>query len=194
MISLMRLVHFLTLVLFSVGALASPDSTITPTEIDAGPTSPWLQEGAVLIPARVSADHSLTFSVGTMMGILVDEGEVRSTPYLALSQTNYNKDFTSTNYGLELTQIGLVGAHWDQRTTWAMSKYYEPCYQWGIGAIYKPPEGIGTFINYVRYQARFGLSLEDFLSWQRRLRLELVGGLSPLGFSTLLQIGYTIQD
>lgn len=190
----MRLVHFLTLVLFSCGALASPDSTITPTMIDTGPSSPWLDEGTTLIPARFNADHTLSFSFGYMSGILIDEGENRSTSYFALAQTNYNHDFTSQNYGMELAQIGVVGLHWDYRTTWILSRYYEPCYQWGLGALYKPPEGLGTFINYQRYQGRFGLSFEDFLSLQRRLRLELVGGISTLGFTALIQLGYAIHD
>jgi hypothetical protein len=190
----MRLVHFLTLVLFSCTALASPDSTISPKEIDTNPSSPWLQEGAELIPVRKNAEHSFSVSLGSMNGILIDDGENRNTSYLAIEQTNYNQDFTAQNYGIELSQIGVVGLHWDFRTTWALGKYYEPCYQWGVGAIYKPPEGLGTFITYQRYQARFGLTFEDFLSLQRRLRLEMMGGLSALGFSAFVQLGFTLPD
>jgi hypothetical protein len=190
----MRLVHFLTFVLLTPLVLASPDSTISPSKINSGPKSPWQNEGETLIASRNDIPHSLTLGFGLMIGPLVDQGENRSSSFVGISQTNQNHTLTAQDYGIELSQIGMVGAHWFFRTPLYIGRVYDAFYQLGAGALFKPQEGLGSFINYERYQARAGCGFENFLNFNRKLRVETQAALSPLGFSLFLALGYNFPD
>lgn len=193
----MRLVFFLTFVLVLSAGLtseAAPDSTLTPNKIDSGPNSAWQAEGEKLIKSRELRPHTFSPSLGALQGPLVDKGEDRYTNYLGLSQTNQNADFTSENFGVELTQLGLVGAFWNWRNLITYGRTWDFFYQIGAGALYKSQESLATFINYERYHLQVGFGFEDLFRRHRAWQGSLEISLSPLGVVYLLQIGYCFPD
>lgn len=125
-----------------------------------------------------------------MSGNLVDKDQNRSTNFLSLTQTNPNVDLTSQNFGFEATELGLVGAHWGFRNLLTLGEWFEPYYQYGVGALYKSQEGLATFINYERYQARASVGFEDFFHLRRQLRFDVTVAYSPLGLSYQAGLSY----
>ena len=199
MISHMRLNRFatlvlgLSLVLVEVSAFATSTTETKPKTIDTRPTEKNAPQGSSLIQTRDNSSHINYIGYGLWSGPLVDSGDNRSAVYFNLGRTNNNHDFTSQNFGAELTNLGLVGLHWDFRDLLALGSWNEPYTQLGLGALFKPQENLATFVNSDRYQVRFGFGFEDFLSAQRHLRLELSAALSPLGVSLLMNLSYAFS-
>ena len=191
-------VHFLTLVVLNFSfigkVLAAQDTSVVPLSINTKPTSPQLQYGPTLYKKRYMTDHTLTSSLGYWKGHLEDFYSVKSTTYLAFTQTNYNPNFTAQEYGLQLTDIGLVGAHAGIKSTPWLGENWEPFFKGSLGALFKPSESIGSIINFDRYQLQFTTGFEDLFSFHRKFRLELGFARSNMGYSYLVGLGYVIAD
>lgn len=186
---------FLNLTFVLVNASqALPDSELGPPPINTKPTSPQSEWGASLLQSRKNSDHTLSFSLGEMAGFLVDKGEFRRSSFVSIQQTNYNRDFTAQEYGVELLSNGQVGLNWGFKTLMMLGKSFEPFYKYGFGGLYKTTEGLGSFINYERYQARVAMGVDDLLSLERQLRAEAGVAYSVLGVSYFISIGYAFGD
>jgi hypothetical protein len=184
---------FLTFVLVQ-SAQSAPESTLRPPEIDTRPLGPYANQGSSLFAYRKNSKKTVALSAGSMAGTLVDANEVRSSSFLGITQTNYNSDRTAQNYGVELLQNGQVGAHLGFRTSLVWGEWFEPYYQYGIGSLLKASEGPASLINFQRYQARLHAGFEDFLDWDRNLRLDFGLAFSPLGPSYQFSVFYVFAD
>lgn len=184
---------FLTLVVPAI-LLAVPNTDQKPIDIHTKPNSSSADLGADLIGYRNNAKHTLAFGLGTMSGALIDEGESISSDFFSISQLNDNQDMSGQKYGVELLKNGQIGVHLDLRKTLAWGQWYEPFFQYGVGALYKTSESIGSLINYQRYQGRVHLGFEDLLRINRRLRLDIGLALSPIGLSYQYSLAYVIAD
>ena len=192
-VRLALIVNFLTLVLV-LKAVASPESDLKPDEIDTRPLNSRANWGASLHGYRKNSQKTLSASIGSMAGTLVDASENRSSNFLGLSQTNYNHEMTSQHFGFELLQNGQLGAHLGFRTALFWGSWFEPYYQIGAGSLLKASEGPGSLINYQRYQGRAHFGFEDLFSYDRRLRLDFGVALSPLGLSYQYSLSYVFSD
>jgi hypothetical protein len=200
MISFMRLkliVHFLTLVvlvMFSQPSFSAQDTDVLPHPINTKPTSPQLQYGPTLFKKRGLNEHTLTYALGYWSGKTDNENDTDNSTYLQVNQTNYNRNFTAQEYGVYLTDRSLYGAHIGEKWLFSPGEMWEPFLKGSLAALYKPSEGIGSIINFDRYQIQLVTGFEDILRMKRRVRLEIGAARSNLGFSYFANLGFVIAN
>lgn len=213
------LFHFLTLVLvLTVNSisLSAPETSFTPTSADpkkvltpqepqahhenvtpldsAQPTQtlpppPGKDEGP-LVPTRRAALQTHTIALGYWAGPLTTFDEDQYQSYLSYIGSFYHSAQLAQEISIEGTQTGLLG--WSAGYKWIqdLGRNYEPFYKFSLGALYSPSEGIGTLINWNRYQVRVSVGLEDLFKLKRHFRSELGGTWSGLGLTYYVNVGY----
>jgi hypothetical protein len=193
MISPMRPIFFLTLVLIHQIATASPDSIIPPEIIDTKPNSKWEEIGDPVIQTRVHHAKLITFSVGDALGTLVDQGENVNSPLLGAGLL-LDGTYFKTSMEVEVTMSGLVGGNYRRHWQLYSNQLLELSYSLGLGALYKPQEELGSFINFERYQGRMGIGIAGQSGFFEATSFDFQIGVGTLGATFYIKLNYLIPD
>ncbi|GIL18459.1 MAG: hypothetical protein BroJett040_22100 [Oligoflexia bacterium] len=212
------LFHFLTLVLvlgISSAGFSAPESSFIPEAADpkkvlipndqistenttpldstqpsqTAPPPEGKSEGP-LVATRRAALQTHTITLGYWSGPLTAFDEYEHQYYAGYVGSFYRDAQLAQELTLEGTQSGLLG--WSAGFKWIqdLGRNYEPFYKVALGALYKPGEGIGTLINWNRYQVRASVGVEDLFRFRRHFRGELGGTWSGLGLTYFVNLGY----
>lgn len=190
----LALIYFFLTFVVGASAWAAPDSDLKAPKINTRPNTDQSEWGAKLIPTRSNADHTLTFSLGTIAGSLSEEGENTNATFLGISQTKDLGLLTAHEFGVEILDNGQMGAHLARKKLMRLGENFEPYYKVGVGALYKSTEGFGSLVNYKRYQGRASIGLDDIMGWKRRLRGEVGIAYGFLGLTYQAWLGYSLSD
>jgi hypothetical protein len=199
MISLMRLAFsslFLTLVVAS--ANAAPDTSINPAPIQTKETfqktssdgsggsvqkdsvqateAPGYNPNYIRRGWKEISNGSTNFGIGTSNGAFDKDKDTKSLTTFHLQRTQYNADETAQEFGLNLTSHGYLGFDWGFKKFCCFMSFageWKPYYKIGAAAFYEPKDQLANVIDYQRYFWQAAVGLEDPLTWQRQIRLEI---------------------
>jgi len=177
--------HILTLVLTTLlwgsTAIAAPDSTMEPEQLDTGLIERPNEEP--IIPTRKLVKEATTSGGGVWLGSVSAIDANDSLLYFKLSQNYYDPAERASEYSLYIISNGQIG--WSAGLKWLQDLGYrnEPYFKIAIAALYQPSENIGTIINWKRYQIIWELGFDDLFKRNRSLRAEIGIAGSGLGVS-----------
>ena len=208
--------EFLTFVLlsgFSLGALASPTTQVTPqqltppkkTEEPARPLekeslqlapSPQIENSVIqrLQPSRIVRDHSWNFAYGLWSGYLMKDQGFQETQVASFTRTVTDPREFSNEFGADVTTSGYFGGHWEYKSYCCLGEWNEPYWTVGAAGLYQPWDLLAGFVKYESYQIQAGFGFEDLLRAERRLRIEFLAAQSAVGFSFIVRLGYALDD
>ena len=184
----------ITFVLLACGltanlAHAATDSSIAPDPVNFDPTREELD--LTILRTRQKSTQASVLALGVWQGNFIFTNSFDSNLYLRWMQEVARSSENSEFYDLNLTTAGLWGWNWGMNHLFEIGHDFEPSIGGSFGALYASGEGLGTIINWQRYGLTLELGFQDFLQWQRRLRVNVDIRWSPLGFAYSINTGYS---
>jgi len=143
-----------------------------------------------IIATRKLTDEATFVSLGIWMGSVIDNSLNDSITYIRIGESVYRTPQTGYEWTIDLASSGNAGWSTGYKFLEDLGKNYEPYMKVAIGALYSASEGIGTVINWQRYQLRGEIGCEDLFERNRRYRAEL--GASWSGFGVGVYVGTSL--
>lgn len=178
----------LTLVLKMGVATAAPTAEVYPpkpleTETEES-FSRRYQKGGPTAYYRSAFDFSAAF----LSGKLEHDKENETAGAVRFSKTNYNLNYSSQHFGIDLFGNNMLGWNIGYRKILLPEEWYEPFWSYELATIYTPRDGLGNLINLKRYFFAIGAGFDDIFGLRRRLHAEIqlrVGQAGTHGFASL---------
>jgi hypothetical protein len=139
---------------------------------------------------RKVQERSQVLAAGPMYGAYLNSMAFDQAYFVRYTREETESTKFAHFYNITATTAGQGGwaLGWSRLLVFAEAN--EPYIAASFGALYSSSEGLGTFINWQRFQVTAELGVQDFLALDRKLRLATDLVWSPLGTSYLLQAGY----
>lgn len=188
---------FLTFVSASLIALvshAAPTTNVKPDQYNKGAPTEVPDDLIRIHATRVVRDKTYNAAIGLWSGNLEEKNKTVSTQVLSFSQTFQRPEEASMEFGFDLTLNGQFGGHGQYKKYCCLGEYFEPYWTLGAQGLYKPSEQLAGFVKIDSYWAVAGGGVEDFMNFNRRVRIEGLAAVGARGASVVLRIGYAFDE
>jgi hypothetical protein len=103
--------------------------------------------------------------------------------YYQIGRSWYEGAQFASELSFEGTSNGLFGFTYGYKWLQQLGEWNEPFLKVAVGGLFNPTESFATFVNWKRYQLRFGAGFDDLFHLARQLRLEAGFNWSGYGIS-----------
>jgi hypothetical protein len=179
----------LTLVLQASAAVAAP---IIRHEIEPIDTSPKLEQPKISAQpgSNIIPNYDTSFRVGIISGVFDESREQRIRQFAALRFDFNKKSFETWQAEIKIGTNNFIHANVGRKTPFVLEEVTAPYYRFAVGNLLDSSEGIGSILNFKKFQAIAAIGMDDLFLLNHRLQAEFSAGATLIGAQVECSLGY----